>query len=73
LLQMAADAGLLPRALAHEAADAYREYRRLQHRVRLTGAAHARVEPIPQAARRASVGALWAAVFGAARRIPERR
>jgi glutamate-ammonia-ligase adenylyltransferase len=73
LLQMAADAGLLPRALAHEAADAYREYRRLQHRVRLTGAAHARVEPAPQGARRASVDALWAAVFGAARRTPQRR
>ena len=73
LLQMAADAGLLPRALAHEAADAYREYRRLQHRVRLTGAAHARVEPAPQGARRASVDALWAAVFGAARRTSERR
>ena len=73
LLQMAADAGLLPRALAHEAADAYREYRRLQHRVRLTGAPHARVEPAPQAARRASVEALWKAAFGAARGAPGRR
>ena len=29
-------------------ADAYREYRRLQHQVRLTGAPHARVDPAPQ-------------------------
>ena len=67
LLSIAADAGLLPRPLALEAADAYRQYRRLQHRVRLTGAAHARVEAAPQAPRRASVDALWRHVFGAPR------
>ncbi|MGE5170732.1 MAG: bifunctional [glutamate--ammonia ligase]-adenylyl-L-tyrosine phosphorylase/[glutamate--ammonia-ligase] adenylyltransferase [Rudaea sp.] len=67
LLGMAAGAGLLPAALANDAADAYREYRRLQHRVRLTGAPHARVDPAPQAARRASVETLWATVFGAPR------
>ena len=66
LLQIAAAEGLLPRALAQQAADAYREYRRLQHQVRLTGAAHARVDGEPLAARRASVDALWTAVFGAA-------
>jgi [glutamine synthetase] adenylyltransferase / [glutamine synthetase]-adenylyl-L-tyrosine phosphorylase len=55
---------LLARALADDAAGAYRAYRRLQHGVRLTGAAHARVDPGPQAARRASVEALWTAVFG---------
>jgi hypothetical protein len=47
-------------------ADAYREYRRLQHQVRLTLASHARVDPAPQAARRAAVAALWAHVFGGA-------
>ena len=67
LLHMAADAALLPRPLAREAADAYREFRRLQHQVRLTGAPHARVEASIQAARRASVDVLWTAVFGAAR------
>ena len=67
LLQMAADCGLMPIALAQEAADAYREYRRLQHQVRLTGAPHARVDAAPQAARRASVAALWTAVFGSPR------
>jgi [glutamine synthetase] adenylyltransferase / [glutamine synthetase]-adenylyl-L-tyrosine phosphorylase len=67
LLGIAADAGLLARTLADDAADAYRAYRRLQHGVRLTGAAHARVDPGPQAARRASVEALWTAVFGTPR------
>jgi len=67
LLSVAADAGLLPQPLALEAADAYRQYRRLQHHVRLTGAAHARVDPAPQAARRAAVDALWVNVFGTSR------
>ena len=38
LLGMAADLGLVPAPVASAAADAYREYRRLQHQVRLTGA-----------------------------------
>jgi glutamate-ammonia-ligase adenylyltransferase len=67
LLGIAARAGLLPAELARDAADAYREYRRLQHRVRLTGAPHARVDPAPEAKRRASVEALWSEVFGAPR------
>jgi glutamate-ammonia-ligase adenylyltransferase len=67
LLSIAADAGLLPEHLAREAADAYREYRRLQHQVRLTGAAHARVDAPGQASRRACVSALWTTVFGRAR------
>src|SRR6185437_9349178 len=68
LLSIAADAGLLPGTLALEAADAYRQYRRLQHQVRLTGAPHARVDPAPQATRRAAVDTLWRSVFGAARK-----
>jgi glutamate-ammonia-ligase adenylyltransferase len=67
LLQIAAEHALLPGPLALDAGDAYREYRRLQHQVRLTGAAHARVEAAPQASRRASVDALWDTVFGAPR------
>jgi glutamate-ammonia-ligase adenylyltransferase len=63
LLQIAADAGLVEPALAVEVADAYREYRRLQHQVRLTGAPHARVDPTPQAGHRAAVAALWNAVL----------
>lgn len=64
LLGFAGELGLVPAALAAEVANAYREYRRLQHQVRLTGAAHARVEPAPQAERRANVEALWRLVFG---------
>ena len=67
LLQMAGDAGLLPQHVAVNAADAYREYRRLQHQIRLTGAPHARVDGDAQASRRAAVDALWQAVFGASR------
>ena len=67
LLEIAGHAGLVGADIARAAADAYREFRRLQHRIRLTGAAHARVDPLPQAARRHAVDALWAAVFGAGR------
>jgi len=65
LLALAGDLGLVPADLAVSVADAYREYRRLQHQVRLTGAAQARVDPEPQAARRDAVIALWTHVFGA--------
>ena len=64
LLGMGAELGLLPLALARGAADAYRLYRRLQHQIRLTGAAHARVDPAALAAPRAGVAALWRHVFG---------
>ena len=65
LLRMAGELGLVPPTLARDVADAYRDYRALQHQVRLTGAAHARVDPEPHAARRAAVAALWTHVFGA--------
>ncbi|MCC6192912.1 MAG: bifunctional [glutamate--ammonia ligase]-adenylyl-L-tyrosine phosphorylase/[glutamate--ammonia-ligase] adenylyltransferase, partial [Burkholderiales bacterium] len=64
LLHMAGELGLVPIELARTVADAYRDYRRLQHQVRLTGAAQARVDPAPQAARRAAVTKLWKQVFG---------
>ncbi len=64
LLKLAADLGLVPGAIADSAAEAYREYRRLQHQVRLQGAREARVPPEPQAARREVVGTLWREIFG---------
>jgi len=64
LLGFAGDLGLVPATLARDVADAYRDYRALQHKVRLTGAGEARVDPGPHADRRAAVGALWAHVFG---------
>jgi glutamate-ammonia-ligase adenylyltransferase len=65
LMHMAGDLGLVPRELAVAAADAYREYRRLQHQVRLTGARQARVDPAAHAQRRATIETLWRTVFGA--------
>jgi glutamate-ammonia-ligase adenylyltransferase len=64
LLALAGELGLIPAAIAAAAADAYREYRRRQHQIRLTGAAHARVAPETEVARRGAVTALWAHVFG---------
>ncbi|MGH8802549.1 MAG: bifunctional [glutamate--ammonia ligase]-adenylyl-L-tyrosine phosphorylase/[glutamate--ammonia-ligase] adenylyltransferase, partial [Casimicrobiaceae bacterium] len=64
LLEIAGNAGLLDAGIARAAADAYREYRHLQHRIRLTGAAHARVDVLPQTPRRQAVDALWLNVFG---------
>jgi glutamate-ammonia-ligase adenylyltransferase len=64
LLAMAGALGLIDADTATAAADAYREYRRLQHQIRLTGAAHARVDPETQAQRRAAVMRLWNGVFG---------
>jgi glutamate-ammonia-ligase adenylyltransferase len=61
---MAGELALVPATIALGAADAYRDYRRAQHQIRLTGAAHARVEPETQASRRAAVRALWRHVFG---------
>jgi glutamate-ammonia-ligase adenylyltransferase len=64
LLQMAGALGLIPRELAQAAADAYREYRRLQHALRLNGAEFARVEHAAVAPHIAATRALWRAVFG---------
>ncbi|MFO1284302.1 MAG: bifunctional [glutamate--ammonia ligase]-adenylyl-L-tyrosine phosphorylase/[glutamate--ammonia-ligase] adenylyltransferase [Burkholderiales bacterium] len=65
LLGIAGGLGLVDATLASRVADAYRDYRRAQHAIRLTGAAHARVDPANHAARRADVEALWVGVFGA--------
>jgi [glutamine synthetase] adenylyltransferase / [glutamine synthetase]-adenylyl-L-tyrosine phosphorylase len=72
LLGLCAGLGLIPASVAGEVADAYRAYRRLQHKVRLTGAPHARVDPGPEAARRTSVASLWQHVFGGAWEPPVR-
>ena len=50
----------IPAALAGAVADAYRDYRRAQHQLRLTGARHARVDPAahgrPTRSRQRAVG-----------------
>ena len=64
LLKTIARLELVEPSLALEAADAYREYRRIQHGMRLDGAAFARVDPAQAAGRIEVVGRLWQAVFG---------
>ena len=65
LLRIAGDLGLIPADLARSVADAYRTYRHAQHRLRLDGNAHARVDPDTVAAEREHVRALWALVLQA--------
>ncbi|MEP6942191.1 MAG: bifunctional [glutamate--ammonia ligase]-adenylyl-L-tyrosine phosphorylase/[glutamate--ammonia-ligase] adenylyltransferase [Betaproteobacteria bacterium] len=69
LLGTASGLGLISDVIAQAAADAYREYRRVQHQIRLQGARVARTESGPQSSRRADVAALWQQVFGQPRAI----
>jgi glutamate-ammonia-ligase adenylyltransferase len=64
LLGIAGRIGLIPAALAGECQDAYREFRRRQHALRLEGAQYARVAPQAVEDRVRAVRALWDAVFG---------
>ena len=63
LLKMAADAGLIPGDLAETVRNAYRDYRRMQHGLRLNGT-KARVAPEEVGARVTAVRELWRLVFG---------
>src|SRR5512143_3502288 len=66
LLLRAGAAGLIPADVAQSAADAYRELRRQQHAVKLSGADYARV-PLPAVENvRDAVRRLWAQVMNAA-------
>lgn len=62
LLKIAADLGLIPAALAEAVRNAYRDYRRMQHGLRLNGA-KARVEPAAVTQRADAVRELWRTVF----------
>lgn len=66
LLQRAGVAGLLPHDLASAAADAYRELRRQQHAIKLSGAEFARVPPKTLKNVRDAVGSLWTQVMDTA-------
>ena len=63
LLGIAAELGLIPPTLADPARDAYREFRRLQHAMRLDGISGARVERDAHSRRIDAVRALWRCVF----------
>jgi glutamate-ammonia-ligase adenylyltransferase len=64
LLRLAAEAGLIPAGLSAEAANAYREFRKLQHALRLQGAEKARVPPDSLNSGRTAVTGLWNTVIG---------
>lgn len=63
LLETAGALGLIDRKLAHGVADAYRTYRRIQHRLRLNGAERARLPLLEVENEVASVKRLWNSVF----------
>ncbi|KPK08513.1 MAG: glutamine-synthetase adenylyltransferase [Betaproteobacteria bacterium SG8_39] len=65
LLGIAGGLGLIPTALAAQCQDAYRDFRRRQHALRLEGAQYARVPLETVAAQVNAVRELWATVFGA--------
>ena len=62
LLQRAEQAGLLPAGAGQDAASAYRELRRVQHRARLNEEPTQRSDPALQA-ERAAIQRLWLATF----------
>jgi glutamate-ammonia-ligase adenylyltransferase len=62
LLRIAAGKGLIPAPLAESVRDAYREYRRMQHALRLNNA-KSRVDPALVADKAEAVRALWKFVF----------
>jgi glutamate-ammonia-ligase adenylyltransferase len=64
LLKLAAELGLIPADLAESVRSAYREFRRLQHGLRLNGAKYARVPPAEVKDEIAATLALWRKVFG---------
>ncbi len=65
LLKLAGELGLIPAALAEEVRDAYREFRRRQHALRLAGEKFARVPRAEVSGHAGSVLALWRLVFEA--------
>ena len=64
LLGRAARAGLIDARDADDCAQAYREFRRLQHGLRLNDARYARVDPASVAPMRDAVRRLWTATLG---------
>lgn len=63
LLKRCGETGLLPKDIAENAANAYRELRRQQHAVKLSGADHARLDAGQLGAERTAVSQLWGNCF----------
>ncbi|MEO8157755.1 MAG: bifunctional [glutamate--ammonia ligase]-adenylyl-L-tyrosine phosphorylase/[glutamate--ammonia-ligase] adenylyltransferase [Betaproteobacteria bacterium] len=70
LLKLAARLGLLSEEIAEGARAAYREFRKLQHALRLQGERYARSPPDAVAEHVRAVQRLWESVFGGIRRVP---
>ena len=64
LLKIAAELDLISVKSAERCRIAYREFRRMQHALRLNGAQYARVSPEQVTQHAQAVRELWAAVFG---------
>jgi glutamate-ammonia-ligase adenylyltransferase len=64
LLEMLGELGLIDKEKAGNVAAAYREYRRMQHALRLQGESKARVTMEEVQAHADAVGDLWSEVFG---------
>jgi glutamate-ammonia-ligase adenylyltransferase len=65
LLGLCADLGLVGADLAGRTQEAYREFRRMQHALRLNGAQYARVDPALVAPHSGAVKQLWARILSA--------
>ena len=63
LLKLAGQIGLIDAGLALQVSDAYREFRRLQHQIRMRGEERARVDPVTVDAMRTAVITLWQQIF----------
>lgn len=64
LLHIAGELQLIEAPLSIKGADAYRTYRRIQHRLRLNGAERARLPALEVESEIETVKRLWTAVFG---------
>ena len=71
LLGLAGELGLIDPALAVRVQEAYREFRRLQHALRLNGAQYARVPPEGVSAHAEATRTLWKQVFGEVAPAPQ--
>ena len=71
LLKLSASLGLLPDDLAVAAHAAYREFRRLQHAMRLQGERYARVDAVTVADHALAVQRIWQWIFSRAGQTPD--
>lgn len=65
LLRLAGTLGLIDAALAGQVSDAYREFRRLQHQIRMRGEDRARVPVATVESKQNAVVSLWELIFSA--------